>query len=132
METALFKTIVAIKNKDLLFFNSGISVNSECFRFIRNVRECFGDMGDFQFNSFDDFSTYLQSNSLEKQENQQNIIKSESEILNSDDNKSNSEQENKKISAIFEEKHEITIPQKRNSSNNNSPSKYSHTSDEII
>ena len=69
METALFKTITAIKNKDLLFFNSGISVNSECFRFIRNARECFADMDDFQFNSFDDLSAYLQTNSLENNKN---------------------------------------------------------------
>ena len=69
-----FKTIVAIKNKDLLFFNSGISVNSECFRFIRNVRECFEDMGNFPFYSFDDFSTYLQSSSLEKQQDPRKIM----------------------------------------------------------
>ena len=86
----------------------------------------------YKFNEDIEIKSSGDSENDKKIENQQNDIKSKSEILNSDDNKSDSEQEKKKISGSFEEKHETIIPQKRNSSNNSSPSKYSHTSDEII
>ena len=56
---SLYKSIEKIKNKDMLTFNVGISVKSECFQKLKQIIKVFDRMGSQEFPDCGSFSTVL-------------------------------------------------------------------------